>query len=166
MDRQAAQTYRTQQIMTASPAQLVALLYGRAISSLNEAIRAIETGDIEGRWRANARAQEIIAHLLMTLDRQKGGEVAENLRKLFSFMLSRLPQVDFRNDATTAREVIGLLEPLQKSWAELALTVRRQPAAAAGVTGAASPAVPARPASAPGSPSAPPPSPGKISVSA
>ncbi len=50
MDRHVSQKYLTQQIMTASPAKLVAMLYDRVISLLSEAIAAIEAGDIERRW--------------------------------------------------------------------------------------------------------------------
>lgn len=113
-------TYLTQQVMTASPAKLVSMLYDKALTSLREAIAAIQTGDIEARWKANARATEIISHMWSTLDREKGGEIAANLESLFSFILTRLPEVDMRNDPEPAREAITLLEPLAESWRTLA----------------------------------------------
>jgi len=112
--------YLNQQVMTASPARLVSMLYDKAISSLKEAIAAIEAGEIEARWKANAKALEIISHMWSTLDIEKGGEIAQNLSDLFSFMLQRLPEVDFKNDPEPAREVIVLLEPLRDAWRELA----------------------------------------------
>lgn len=112
--------YLTQEVMTASPAKLVSMLYDKVVLSLKEAIAAIESGDIEGRWRANARAMEIITHMWSTLDVEKGGEIAQNLESLFSFMLTRLPEVDIRNDPEPARDVIGLIEPLRDAWRELA----------------------------------------------
>ncbi|HEY4135467.1 MAG TPA: flagellar export chaperone FliS [Alphaproteobacteria bacterium] len=120
MSNAASQHYLTQQIMTASPATLVQMLYDKAIGSLKEAIKAIEENEIEARWKANSRAIEIIAHMQGTLDMEKGGEISKNLDRLFGYMLSRLPRVDFRNDAQAAREVIGLLEPLRDSWRDLA----------------------------------------------
>ena len=125
--------YLNQQVMTASPAKLVSMLYDRAIMSLKEAIGAIEAGRIEARWKANARAIEIIGHMWSTLDRDKGGEIAANLDSLFSYMLSRLPEIDLRNDPAPAQEVIGLLEPLASSWRAVAEgrsdSASRQPAA-------------------------------------
>lgn len=112
--------YLTQEIMTASPAKLVSMLYDKVTLSLKEAIAAIEAGEVEARWRANARAMEILSHMWSTLDVEKGGEIGQNLESLFSFMLSRLPEVDFQNDPEPAREVIELLEPLRESWRELA----------------------------------------------
>ena len=116
MAKTATDKYQTQQIMTASPARLVVMLFEKAISCLNEAIRAIEAGDIETRWKANSRAMEIVNHLLTTLDMDKGGDIAKNLDQIYRFILVRLPEVDMKNNAAVAREVIGLLEPLRRSW--------------------------------------------------
>lgn len=120
--------YQTQQIMTASPARLVCLLYDRAILSLKEAIAAIEAGKVEGRWRANKRAIEIVTHMWATLDVERGGEIAKNLSDLFSYIVTRLPEVDFQNDPTPAREVIELLEPLRDSWHKVANGKTERPA--------------------------------------
>jgi len=120
MSPNASQQYLTQQIMTASPAMLVFMLFEKAIGCLKEAVKAIENNEIEARWRANGRAMEIISHLQLTLDLEKGGEIAANLDRLYSCMLRRLPQVDIRNDALAAKESIALLEPLRDSWRELA----------------------------------------------
>ena len=120
MDRTALKTYGTQQVMTSSPAKLVALLHDKVITSLREAIQAIEEKKVEARWKANNKATEIIMHLANTLDHEAGGEIAENLHSLYNFMLTRLYEVDRQNDAQAAREVIGLIEPLRDSWHQLA----------------------------------------------
>ncbi len=106
--------------MTGDPATLVAMLYDKAVSCLKAAVQAIHSNDIETCWKNNHRAQEIINHLFMTLDLEKGGEVASNLEALYGYMLLRLPDVDVNNDARVAEEVIELLEPLRVSWNELA----------------------------------------------
>lgn len=115
----AAQSYHTQQIMTASPAQMVAMLFERLVTSLREAVDAIEQGDIERRWRANKRATEIVIHLRATLDMDRGGEIAENLDRLYGFAMRRLRLVDMRNDPEAAKEVIQIFEPIRDSWFEL-----------------------------------------------
>lgn len=120
MTQNASRQYQTQQIMTASPAMLVFMLFDKAISSLNAAVRAIAANDVQERWRANNRAMEIIFHLQMTLNMELGGEVAENLDRLYGFMLNRLPRVDMKNDPKPAEDVIELLKPLRESWRELA----------------------------------------------
>ena len=120
MIKRGANAYQTQQIMTASPVMLVAMLYDKAIQSLKKAVIAIDAGDIRERWNANNRAFEIIQHLQRTLDRERGGEIAANLDTLYGHMLRVLPQVDMKNDQEAARNVIRLLEPLRDSWRQAA----------------------------------------------
>ena len=51
---------------------------------------------------------------------ERGGDVAANLNQLYGFMLKRLLTVDMENNAEAAREVIRLLDPLRKSWHQMA----------------------------------------------
>lgn len=120
MSTDASRQYQTQQIMTASPATLVYMLYDKAIGCLREAARAAEAGDVEARWRANGRAMEIVEHLRMTLNMEAGGEIARNLDSIYGLVLRELPGVDLRNDPTPAHAAIRLLEPLRESWKALA----------------------------------------------
>jgi flagellar protein FliS len=148
MSESASRQYQTQQIMTASPAMLVFMLLDKAVVCLREAIRAIEAGDVEARWKANARACDIIAHLKSTLDHVRGGEISQNLDRLYDFMLNLLPKVDFNNDAKAAQSVIDLLMPLRESWRTLAARpdIAQATAAAAAAVPAPAPVVAAKPA--------------------
>ena len=157
-----ARNYQTQALMTASPAELVAMLFERAIHLLRETERAIEEGRIEARHNANTKAMEIIHHLDMTLDREQGGEIAERLAALYGFVLRRLADVDRLNDADIPRDMIGLLEPLRESWRTLArdgaTAAPTQPAPtqpASGQPASAQPVAPQRKATAPQRPETP-----------
>ena len=114
--------YGPEQVMAADPVRLVAMLYDKAVASLKAAVQAIHKDEIEVRWKNSHRAREIINHLFTTLDLEKGGEIASNLEALYAYMLQRLLDVDVKNDARAAEEVIELLEPLRASWSELART--------------------------------------------
>ena len=114
--------YGPEQVMAADPVRLVAMLYDKAVASLKAAVQAIHKDEIEVRWKNSHRAREIINHLFMTLDLEKGGEIASNLEALYVYMLQRLLDVDVKNDARAAEDVIELLEPLRASWSELART--------------------------------------------
>ncbi len=111
--------YRTQEIMTATPCQLVVKLYDSAINSLLLAEDAIRRRDIKARHAANLKALDVISHLTGTLDLERGGEIAGNLHRLYDFMRVRLVEVDIKNDPQAARDVIGLLQPLRASWQQL-----------------------------------------------
>jgi flagellar protein FliS len=119
MENASTNTYFTQEILTASPARLVVKLYEGIITSLRKAIRAIEDKDIAARWRANKKAIDIIDHLLRTLNHEQGGEFATELERLYTFMLLHLVKVDVENDPAAAYDVIGLIEPLHRSWCAL-----------------------------------------------
>lgn len=139
--------YLNQQVLTASPSKLVYMLYDRAISSLREAIVAIEEGEIEKRWKANNRAMEIIQHMWATLNIDDSGEIGDNLNKLLPYMMLRLPDVDIHNDPEPAREVIILLEPLRDAWRQIAMNGvaeggAARTAAETAATAAAQPAMP------------------------
>ena len=120
MSRAAAEAYKTQAIMTASPAKLVAMCFDRSIGALNDAIRAIEAGDVQRRFDNVTRATDILSHLWSTLDLERGGEIAQNLSNLYGFVISRLPDINIQNDPKPAREAISVLEPLAAAWNELA----------------------------------------------
>ena len=120
MANNATQIYVAQQITRASPAQLVHMLYDRAINCLKASQRAIEAKDIQARCNANVRAMEIIQHLGDTLDLELGGEIARNLQEIYMFSLRHLMDVDRNNDPKPAQDVIDLLTPLRDSWKELA----------------------------------------------
>jgi flagellar protein FliS len=126
------QSYRDQEILTASPARLVAMLYDKAVTCLHDTVAAIEAGDVERRYKSSTRAIEIISHLALTLDMERGGQIAQNLEQLYRFMLKHLLDVNVRNDAKHALDVIKLLEPLRASWHQLAAT-----GASAGAAGSA-----------------------------
>jgi flagellar protein FliS len=121
MHGNAAYAYHTQHVKGASKVMQVALLYERILVSLREAIDAVEKNEIERRWQANKRAQDIILALYGSLDEEQGGEITRNLSQLYMFCLRRLPRVDLKNDATPAKEALEILEPLAKSWRELAV---------------------------------------------
>lgn len=114
------QSYGTQQVITSDPVTLVTMLYDKAVLALKTAVQAIHRNEIETCRKNKNKAVEIINHLFVTLDLEKGCEIASNLEALYVYMLQRLLDVDVKNDARAAVEVIELLEPLRASWRERA----------------------------------------------
>jgi flagellar protein FliS len=108
-----------QKIMPTMAIRIVIMLYDGAIAALQEAVDAIEAGDLGGRCRSVNLAVDIIANLSLALDTERGGEIAENLSRLYGFMISRLQRVNFLNDPQPAKDVIKLLEILYESWCEI-----------------------------------------------
>lgn len=116
----AAKEYLERQIMNASPVERIVLCYDGAIKFLLAAKRAIEENNIQERYNNNKKAGDVIAYLMDTLNMEKGGEVAERLRQLYSYMLRRLMDVDLKNDAAAIEDVVGKLRELRGAWEKLA----------------------------------------------
>lgn len=108
-----------EQLLSTPPQQLVAMMYDQVLDSMRQTIEAIEANDIERRWMASTEASELLTQLFLSLDMQRGGEIAENLSQLYRFALWRLSRVDTHNDADAVRDAIKVLEPLRDSWHEL-----------------------------------------------
>lgn len=102
-----------------SPSQMVVMLYDGAIGALESAVEAIERGDIEARCNWVTIASEMVATLYLCLDTEKGGEIGENLGRLYGFILGRLHRINVYNDPSVAEETIALLQPLRASWLDL-----------------------------------------------
>jgi flagellar protein FliS len=80
------------------------------------ATKELEAKDYEAKGRYIDRAQDIINELNAVLDMESGGEIAANLRKLYVFMSKRLSEANVQRDPQIIREVISLMEELNKGW--------------------------------------------------
>ncbi len=127
-----ARIYQTQAILTASPGQLVLMLYDGALRFLAQARVALE-GD-KNDWRRYQvtnrnlqKAQNIIAELKGTLNHEAGGAVAANLDQLYDYHLRRLFEANIKKDVALVIEVEGLLRELRDAWAQM-LHHRESPA--------------------------------------
>lgn len=114
--KNAAKEYLERQVQNSSPAERVVLAYDGAIRFLMKARKAIEEKNIEARFINNKKGADIISYLMETLDLEQGGEIAENLRRIYFYMLRRLVEVDVKNDVEPLDEVIGQLRELRASW--------------------------------------------------
>jgi len=108
--------YEETAITTQNKGRLVVMLYDGAIKFLNQAVKAIQAGNLEAKARNIGRARDIIFELNTVLDLDAGGEVAQNLRTLYNFMNSHLNQANISNDAQMIRDVIALLKKLNEGW--------------------------------------------------
>ena len=102
--------------MTASPMELVRMLYRFIIENLGDARHCTMTGDIEGRGRAVSKATEGFLELLTSLDHQQGGEVSRNLSELYGYMVSRVLDGHLNQVSAPFEEVERLMSTLLDGW--------------------------------------------------
>ena len=108
--------YQEASITTESKGRLIVMLYEGAIKFLKLAISELEAKNYEAKGLYINRAQDIINELNTVLDMEAGGEIAVNLRQLYLFMNRHLSQASIKCDPQMIREVIALLEELNKGW--------------------------------------------------
>ena len=75
--------------------------------------------DVVAKGQAIGKAVRLIGHLNDSLDMERGGEVAVNLRNLYLYMLDRLTEANISNDPALVGEVADLLRRIKDGWDQL-----------------------------------------------
>ncbi len=119
-----ARTYYAQSILTASPGQLVLMLYDGALRFLGQAQAAFASDAssprrIEQINTSILRAQNILIELQSNLDHQSGGKYAADLARLYDYYLRRLLEANLQKRPEPVDEVERLLRQLRDGWAEM-----------------------------------------------
>ena len=115
--------YRQTHVISASPMELVVMLYEECIASLSRAEASFEldgTERCEGVSNHLLHAQDIITELSVSLDFAAGGEIATNLNRLYDFMSRHLSAANLSKDASPVREVRALMVDLLDAWHQVA----------------------------------------------
>ena len=77
----------------------------------------MKAGNIPEKGKSVSRAMQLIDHgLRASLDKNAGGEIAENLDALYEYMGARLLMANLKNDLTILEEVQRLLTELSDAW--------------------------------------------------
>jgi len=108
--------YQDNSVSTQSKGRLIVMLYDGAIKFMRLAIMEMEKNNYEAKGRYINKALDIINELNVVLDMDAGGEIAGNLRKLYLFMNNQLCQANIKCDPQKVRDVIKLMEELNKGW--------------------------------------------------
>ena len=112
--------YKQQSILTATPGQLVVMLYDGCLRFLNQAAYAMRGGDIAESNARLSRAEAIIEELHATLDMEKGGVVASRLQGIYVFCSKHLLDARRNREPENIEKVSELLAELRDAWAQIA----------------------------------------------
>lgn len=119
-----ARIYRANSVLTATPGQLVLLLFEGALRAMGAAREACERpatdiGRFEVINKQLTKARRIIAELRGSLNFQAGGEFATTMARLYDYYNRRLLEANLRKDPAPIAEVEGLLGQVRDAWAEM-----------------------------------------------
>ena len=113
------QAYRDSAVLTASPEQLVVMLYDGAVRFLRQAEIAMSEGAFLHSYEKLGRGESIIDELLATLNMDTG-EIADRLQAIYVFCKKTLIEARLQRNAEKIGHVIALLTNLREAWARLA----------------------------------------------
>jgi flagellar protein FliS len=116
---QNSNVYFENSVKTASPTKLVELLYKNSIERIDKAIKAIDNNNLIEANNEIIRVEDIILELNVSLNIEKGGEVAKNLRLLYNYIYEQLVQANLKKDIDILSEVKSLIKELYETWKEI-----------------------------------------------
>jgi flagellar secretion chaperone FliS len=110
------QSYFDNEVLAATPLQLIQMLYGAALDSIAAARRHLRLGDIRARSRAISKALRIVTELSACLRREPGGELSRNLAGVYGYVLRLLIEANIKQIESPLTEAEGLLSTLAEAW--------------------------------------------------
>ena len=109
--------YQNSKIMTASPAELILMLYDGAIKFSNIAVAAIEKNDIEKAHNNIIKTERIINEFRSSLDKKY--PVSKDFDVVYVYLIRRLHEANIKKDAEILEEVLKHLRTMRDTWKEV-----------------------------------------------
>lgn len=131
--------YREIRVKTASPGQLVVMLYEEAVKQCDRALELMardlrkHPADIEKVNSALGKAQDIVTELMASLDFEAGGDIAQDLFALYVWFNRELMEANMEKNEKRVRSIRKQLDELRGAWAEAASKVQGGNASPMGV---------------------------------
>ncbi len=114
--------YRQQGVLTASPTELVVMLYEGCIKQLKLAKIHLSEKNYEGANNSFQRAQDIITELVMGLDFNY--DIAKELLNIYEFVQRAIIDMNITKDANQVDPVVEILDDLRTAWVEVVKQTR------------------------------------------
>ncbi|MCE9612504.1 MAG: flagellar export chaperone FliS [Chthoniobacter sp.] len=120
---QLASSYKSVAVSSATPGQLVLMLFDGALRFLATAAHGFEQANIAARneqiHNNLVKTQKILRELQCSLDLKTGGEFAKTMFALYEFMLDQLQAANLAKDAAPIGVVERLLGEIRGAWAQM-----------------------------------------------
>jgi flagellar protein FliS len=124
MINSAAEAYKRQQIMTATPETLTLMLYNGALRFMTEGIDAIQKKDYEQANTSLQKAQNIISEFRITLKMEY--EISHQLLPLYNYVYDRLVEGNMKSQVEPIEEAKGIITELRDAWAQAMKKARQE----------------------------------------
>ena len=124
MINNAAEAYKRQQVMTATPEALTLMLYNGTLRFMKEGMDAMEKKDYEQCNTSLQKAQKIIMEFQATLKMEY--EISHQLMPLYDYVYNSLVEANMKSNPAKVQESIDLIKELRDAWAEAMKKARQE----------------------------------------
>lgn len=113
------QQYANVQVSTIDRGKLLVMLFDGCVRFLAGARSALRQNNLRRFSKCLSKAQAIISELMVTLDHDKGGDIARDLERLYDFMLFHLTEANIQKDVTKVQEVLDLMTTIAEAYRQI-----------------------------------------------
>ena len=103
----------------ASPHQLIDLMLSGALERVVSASGCMERNETSEAGESIGKAISIVDSLRVSLDVEKGGDIAKNLGQLYDYITRRLLEASVSQQPKLLAEVANLLQEIKAAWDEI-----------------------------------------------
>ncbi|NLT13239.1 MAG: flagellar export chaperone FliS [Clostridiales bacterium] len=115
------QEYLKQSVMTASPADLIVMLFDACIKNLKLAVINLEDNhDFSSAHTHFINAQEIIMELISCLD--PNVDLSSKLLDIYDFLLRTIREMNIKKDLSPLPDVLEILSSMRDTWQQISKT--------------------------------------------
>ena len=111
--------YKKASVNTLDQNKLIIMLYDGAIKNASFAVEYMKSEEIEKVHDCLIKTKNIVTELMATLNMDRGGEIANNLQSLYSYMFSQLIEANMNKKTEPVVVVIDLLKELRAAWTQI-----------------------------------------------
>lgn len=110
----AYQQYTEQNIYSATPGDLLLMLFNAELKNIKAAILFIEKKKFNEAHQRLMKAQDIMSELIASLDFTY--KISDELSKLYSFVKSELMYANIKKDADRLTRILPIVTELRDTW--------------------------------------------------
>lgn len=114
------QSYRESEVLTAPPGRLLVITFDALLAALARARVGITMANPELTVAGFDKARDLLAELLVTLDRDRGGDLAQRLAAIYVFLLGEIDTLALRPDAARLERHVTMMRELREAFAQAA----------------------------------------------
>ncbi len=112
--------YKRNEVATVSQGKLIVMLYEGAIRFLKIASENMTPRKYELVNNNIIKTQEIVTELILALNMDEGGKMANDLLSIYVYIKKRLLEANMKKDEKIIKEILGYFTNLKEAWEEVA----------------------------------------------